>query len=229
MTQEPAAERMPEWEKALRDALATEIVGHPMVALDEVGSTNDVVKAMALHGAPDGLTVLARNQTNGRGRRGRAWVSFPGKAVYLSVLLRPAWKADDVSWLGVLGGVAVAEALGACGVGDLLIKWPNDVLARGRKIAGVLVEPRLGDDSLDFAVLGVGVNVAQLAADWPPDLADIATSCKAEGADLDPDTVAVNVLEHLDRWYRALAQGNRQILLDAWSRLSRSSQMPVID
>lgn len=218
-----------EWARALSAALPTEIVGHPLVAYRAVDSTNDVAKDLALHGGPDGLTVVARTQTHGRGRRGRAWVSFRDQAVYLSVLLRPPWKSDEVTWLGVLGGVAAAEAVAAVGVPNLEIKWPNDVLCRGRKIGGVLVEPRLGDERLAFAVLGVGINVLQTNADWPDDLKPVATSCAAEGSNATCDDVSRAFLGRLDDWYRRLLQGERQSLLEAWSRWSGSPALPELD
>lgn len=225
----PAWKRMPEWDLKLAAGLKTEIVGHPVVALEEVPSTNDVVKELALQGAPDGLAVVAAHQSAGRGRRGRTWVACPGKAVYLSVLLRPAWSAGDVTLLGVLGGVACADAAAELGVANLLIKWPNDVLARGRKLGGVLVEPRLGEERIDFAVVGIGFNVAQQEADWPPDLRDTATSCLGEGCRVTCDEVIQALLRGLDRWYRPDGDLRRAALLAAWSRWSGSERLPHLD
>ena len=222
-------ERLPEWESRLRAGLNTEVVGHPLVAYGAVSSTNDVLKELALKGAPDGLTVVATHQTNGRGRRGRTWVSCPGQAVYLSVLLRPEWPGADVTWLGVLGGVAAAEAASVLGVKELLIKWPNDVLARGRKLGGVLVEPRLGDEHIDFAVLGIGFNVQQQPEDWPGELRDTATSCLAEGVEVASDLVVRTLLEQLDRWYHPAGKDHRTELLSAWSRWSGTDRMPQLD
>lgn len=230
MNPETDAERLPEWGIALAKSLDSELVGHPTVAFNTVSSTNDIAKELALHGAPDGLAVVARSQTQGRGRRGRTWVSRPDQAVYLSVLLRPQqWKAQDATWLGVLGGVATAEAVAAAGVESLLIKWPNDVLVRNRKIGGVLVEPRVGDEVLAFAVIGIGINVSQMQEDWPDELRDVATSCHAEGAIVDRDAVIRHALSRLDQGYRALLAGERQSLLDAWSRWSGSARLPVLD
>lgn len=225
----PSWKRMPEWDLKLAAGLQTETVGHPVVALEEVPSTNDVVKELALQGAPDGLAVVAAHQTAGRGRRGRTWVACPGKAVYLSVLLRPEWPASDVTLLGVLGGVACADAAAELGVADLLIKWPNDVLTRGRKLGGVLVEPRLGEDRIDFAVVGIGFNVAQQEEDWPPDLRASATSCLAEGCRVTGDEVIRALLHSLDRWYRPDADARRAALLSAWSRWCGTERLPQLD
>lgn len=221
--------RLPEWERVLAAELGTETVGHPVVAYASVTSTNDVAKELALKGAPDGLVVVAAEQTAGRGRRGRTWVTCPGQAVYLSVLLRPDWSAGDVTWLGVLGGVAAAEAASELGVKELLVKWPNDVLARGRKLGGVLVEPRLGDEKVDFAVVGIGFNVLQQPEDWPADLREIATSCRAEGCEVTCDQVIRALLRQLDRWYRPAGEEGRADLLAEWSRWSGTERMPHLD
>lgn len=224
-----ALERLPDWESRLAAGLTTEIVGHPLVAYSQVRSTNDVVKELALQGAPDGLTVVADHQTTGRGRRGRTWVAFPGQAVYLSVLLRPEWPSTDVTWLGVLGGVAAAEAAAALGIKDIVIKWPNDVLVRGLKLGGVLVEPRLGEGLIDFAVLGIGFNVLQQQEDWPTELQGTATSCLTEGVSVSCDKVIQVLLEQLDRWYRPAVEDQRSRLLEAWSRWSGTDRMPQLD
>lgn len=229
MEPELESQRAPEWAEELSFRLETDIVGHPLIAFDEVGSTNDVAKQLAIRHAPDGLAVVARHQTHGRGRRGRTWVSFPGQAVYCSVVLRPNWPAGEVSWLGVLGGVAVANALYEIGVSELSIKWPNDILIGPRKIGGVLVEPRVGEGRLDFAVLGIGINVHQSAEDWPTELRDIATSCRAEGVSTTCDAVIRRSLRWLDTWYASLMNGGHQALLEEWSEWSGSDRLPILD
>lgn len=223
-------QRAPQWAFDLYPQLDTEVVGHPLLAFNEVGSTNDVAKQMALNNAPDGLAIVARAQTGGRGRRGRAWACFPGRAVYLSVLLRPpTLPPEEVSWLGILGGIAAANALHESGVKNLRIKWPNDVLVNGKKIGGVLVEPRLGEGKVSFAVIGIGLNVMQEVSEWPEELRDIATSCAAEGAAVSCDAVICRTLHWLDQWYAALLNGRQQSLLDHWARWSGSDRMPVLD
>lgn len=224
-----ASERCTDIEERLKEGLSTATVGHPLLVCRSVASTNDVAKDLALKGAPDGLTVLSIDQTAGRGRRGRTWVSFGEKAVYMSVVLKPEWPAADVTWLGVLGGVAVAGALHELGVRNLSIKWPNDVLVGSRKIAGVLVEPRLGEEDLAFAILGMGVNVGQQSADWPEDLRTIATSCREQGIDVTWDDVIRALVRSVDAWYAKSGDESRKDLLDAWSAWSGSSALPVLD
>jgi len=139
------------------------MLGRPRLHLRSVGSTNARARELAEQGAPHGTLVTASEQTAGRGRQGRSWVTPPGSAIAASVILR---EFDDL--LPLRAGLAVADLAG----GSALVKWPNDVLLDGRKVAGILVEAR----APDWAVVGIGVNVTSV----PPDVADIATSLGRE-------------------------------------------------
>ena len=161
--------------------------GYPRRWLAETASTNDVAREWALTGAPDGALVVAARQTRGRGRRERTWDSPAGTGLYASFVLRPDWPADQAPNLAIVAGMAAFRALEKAGVRDLRMKWPNDVLANGRKICGVLVEPRLGAGRIEFAVAGIGINVGQGADDFPPDLRQPATSCRLENAPISVD------------------------------------------
>ena len=161
--------------------------GYPRRWLAETASTNDVAREWALAGAPDGALVVAARQTRGRGRRERTWDSPAGTGLYVSFVLRPEWPADQAPNLAIVAGMAAFRALEKAGVRDLRMKWPNDVLANGRKICGVLVEPRLGAERIEFAVAGIGINVGQGADDFPPDLRLPATSCRLENAPISVD------------------------------------------
>ena len=127
---------------------------------DELGSTSDRVKALARDGAPEWTVVLADVQAGGRGREGRRWVS-PAGGLYLSVLLRP--RSPQLSLLPLAAGVAVAEAAAELGVATEL-KWPNDVLVSGRKLAGILAEAASSPSGVEWVALGIGVNVAANAS-----------------------------------------------------------------
>ena len=161
--------------------------GYPRRWLAEAASTNDVAREWALTGAPDGALVVAARQTRGRGRRERTWDSPAGTGLYASFVLRPDWPADQAPNLAIVAGMAAFRALEKAGVRDLRMKWPNDVLANGRKICGVLVEPRLGAERIEFAVAGIGINVGQGADDFPPDPRQPATSCRLENAPISVD------------------------------------------
>jgi BirA family transcriptional regulator, biotin operon repressor / biotin---[acetyl-CoA-carboxylase] ligase len=163
------------------------MIGNPRVHHRVADSTNERAKALAGAGAPHGTLVTADEQTAGRGRQGRSWLARPGSAVLMSVVVR-----DTPESLPLAAAVAVAEAVPA----ECLIKWPNDVLVDGRKLAGILVE---GRPQQGWAVLGIGINVSTPAGDFPAELRDIATSLAASIPDA-PDTeeVLAALLERLE-------------------------------
>lgn len=145
-----------------------------------VTSTMDVCRAFAEQGADEGLVVLADEQTAGRGRVGRTWYSPPGQSLYLSILLRPDLHPRQIGWLTMLGALAVTDAIAQFSTlnSQFKLKWPNDVLLNGRKVAGVLVESSLTGDRLDYAVLGIGLNVNTRFDDAPEEVKLCATSLR---------------------------------------------------
>jgi BirA family biotin operon repressor/biotin-[acetyl-CoA-carboxylase] ligase len=177
-------------------------IGHVIHALDEVESTQAVAAGLARAGAPEGTVVTARHQTAGRGRRGRAWWDAPGQSLLVSVLLRPPRPAAQAPQLSLVAGVAVAEALEQAASVAARLRWPNDVLVDGRKIAGILLDAASsGGAGLDHAILGIGINVAQRSL--PEGLERRATSLRlATGATPDPGILLQRLLGCLDRRYR---------------------------
>jgi BirA family biotin operon repressor/biotin-[acetyl-CoA-carboxylase] ligase len=171
-------------------------LGRPRLHLRLVGSTNDRAKALAAAGAPHGTLVTAAEQTAGHGRQGRTWVAAAGEALLMSLVLR-----DPPPLLPLIAAVAVADAVGE----DAAIKWPNDVLVGGRKVAGILVEARLQEQ---WAVLGIGVNVAVQA--FPDELRETAGSLGAGPTGVEP--FLGRLLAELDR---RLAEPVATVL-DAW-------------
>jgi BirA family biotin operon repressor/biotin-[acetyl-CoA-carboxylase] ligase len=147
-------------------------LGLPRLHLRRTDSTNDRARALAIAGAPHGTLVSAGEQRAGRGRQGRTWSAPAGRALLASLVLR-----DVPSLLALASAVAVADVVGD----DALIKWPNDVLVGGRKVAGILAEGRPQEG---WAVLGIGVNVAVREHDLPPELAG-----RAAGLGLEPDAI----------------------------------------
>ena len=199
---------------ALVEALASR--GGPRLPVVEwhesIGSTSDRLKDLARAGAPEWTAVLAERQTGGRGREGRTWQSPPG-GLYLSVLLRP--RSEPASLVPLAAGVAVAEAVASFGVACEL-KWPNDVLASGRKLAGILAEASSGSAGVEWVVLGLGLNVALEASSLPAELRDGVTSLRAEAArEASPEAVAVAVLARLGVWYDALREAPSRVVA-AW-------------
>lgn len=148
-------------------------LGRPRLHLREVGSTNERARELASAGAPHGTLVTASSQTAGRGRQGRRWFAPPGSALLLSLVLR---EPDPL--LSLRAGLAVADVAGP----DAQVKWPNDVLLHGRKLAGVLVEARPQEG---WSVVGIGVNVALDPADLPPELRERAATLGRAAGELE--------------------------------------------
>jgi BirA family biotin operon repressor/biotin-[acetyl-CoA-carboxylase] ligase len=166
--------------------------------LDSTPSTNDEARRLGNEGAGEGTIVLAERQTAGRGRHGRAWESPERLGLYLSVLLRPAEPVDGIGRYAVGAAVAVCAACRAQ-VGDGVgLKWPNDVIVEGLKLAGILAELRQGVSTLEL-ILGVGVNVNQTTEDLPASLQRTATSLRivGKGEVFDRTAVAAALLEEL--------------------------------
>ncbi len=179
---------------------------------EAIGSTSDRLKDLARSGAPEWTAILAERQTGGRGREGRTWQSPPG-GLYLSVLLRPG--AGPVSLLPLATGVAVAEAVAEFGVAGEL-KWPNDVLVSGRKLAGILAEASSASAGVEWVVLGIGVNVALDPGSLPAELRAGVTSLHAEGArEASTVGVAAAVLARLGVWYDAVREAPSRVVA-AW-------------
>ena len=158
--------------------------------LDSTGSTNEVAAYMAWTGAPEGTVIMARLQTQGRGRRGRQWHAQAGQNLLMSVVLRPTFPAARFYELAFVAAVAVAGCLEECGV-RVALKWPNDVLVDENKIAGILVETAAG-----AAIMGVGIDVLQ--CDFQTDLRTQPTSLDlCDSKCLDVDELADTLLRHL--------------------------------
>lgn len=186
----------------------TDVVGREVLCFSELDSTNTYLKQLALDGAADGTAVIAAHQTAGRGRMDRTFQSPAGKGLYLSVLLRPELPPEGFLPVTALAGVAVCHAVEAlCGVRPGL-KWPNDPVLRGRKLAGILTELVVGEDGKPAIVLGIGVNLCQRPEDFTADVAAMATSLEAEGYAVSCETMAAALLRELDRMYGVLLRGD---------------------
>lgn len=200
-------------------------IGRRVHWLESTGSTNDVAARLAESGAEEGTTVVAEMQTAGRGRHGRAWFSPPGAGLYASVIVRPGSgqysDENPAALLTLASGVAIAEAVRAVTGLPAEIKWPNDVLIAGRKLAGILAESAVQAGVLQFVVVGFGVNLQPAA--YPPQLASRVTSIEAETTrPADGALMLAEILAALGERYGDLRAGRFDVILSAWRRLALS-------
>ncbi len=200
----------------LRPLLNTHDVGQVLHWYPEIGSTSDRAKELAEAGAEHGEVVVAESQTAGRGRRGRTWASPGWKNLYFSVVLRPDLPPSRAPELTLVASIAVCDALAQAGVRSG-IKWPNDVLAGGRKIAGILTELAAEPDRVHWVVLGVGVNVNAQAEDFPEELRGEATSVLIERGQPAPRALfAAACLTALETWIDRHAEKGFGDIREAW-------------
>lgn len=200
--------------------------GYVVHAFTEVGSTNDVARDLLRRGAPARTVVHAQAQTGGRGRDGRSWISPPGN-LYVSIGLRPRGRPGDVAQLGFAAALAVADTVDRLVVaaGPATIKWPNDVLLGGSKIAGILLESDgVRSDGVDALVVGVGINVAG----DPPGTRIPATCLRRAGAAVDVDAVLGLFLDRFEHRYRLWEDQGFAPVRDAWLSRAHGLGAPVV-
>ncbi len=193
-------------------------LGTELHELELCDSTNDEAAALAAAGAPHGAVVVAGGQRRGRGRLGRSWYSPPGENLYLSCVLRPDISAAALPPATLAAGVAVAETVTGFGV-RASVKWPNDVLARGRKLAGLLTEMSTRGARVDHLILGIGVNLGSRS--FPPELDAIATSIAREtGREVTPAQFRERLLPGLEIWLDRFFAGGVPAVGPAWTAWS---------
>ena len=211
---EPALD--PALTRAYASCLPGRRLGGPLRAYPTVASTQAVARAWAQAGAPEGAVVLADHQTAGRGRLGRPWAAPTGTGLLFSVVLRPPLPLARWAEIPLAAGCAIAEGLEAVSGLAVRLKWPNDVMAEGRKLAGILAEGVAGPAPV--VVLGIGVNVSQAEGDWPPDLAGQAASLAILGAPVAREPLLAALLDRLDAWYGVLLEEGFAPVRAAWRR-----------
>ena len=200
--------------------------GFTLHHVETIGSTNDEAARLASSGAPSGTIVLADRQTKGRGRLGRTWQSVPGN-LHASILLRPDCTLQAASELSLLAGVVLAELLARQGPDDLdlALKWPNDVLIDGAKVAGILLESG-GDrgDRLAYVVIGVGVNVACSPDDMPYPVTSLAAAGFPE---LSPGNWLFAYISSLTIWLDQWQRDGFAVVREAWRARSHGLGGPI--
>lgn len=189
--------------------LGTRLVARQVVYQEETGSTNDDARSLAQSGAPEGTLVLADHQSRGRGRLNRSWTAPPGSSLLMSLVFRPDLPPAAVQGLTMACGVGVAEGVEAQTGLTVGLKWPNDILVDGLKVGGMLTEISLGARGIDFAIVGIGLNVNLHPGDLPDDLLVKANSLSAAcGRPVSRLALLQEILRRIDARYQALVGGH---------------------
>lgn len=206
----------------MRAKLSSRIFGRVLEYHARVGSTNDVILDMAEQAAPHGAVCLADEQSAGRGRRGYGWFSPPGCGIWASVLLRPRLSADRTPPLTLCAAAAVAPVLETAAGVSVEIKWPNDLLMEGRKVAGILAESRVVSGDEPVIVIGMGINVNHTRGQFPDELSASATSLRIEsGRPVGREDLFLAILASLESAYgHYLASGPASLLAEVDARLA---------
>jgi len=209
-------------EQALRKDLKTRLFGSKIYTFDTIDSTNNCARALAGCWANEGTVIIAEQQTAGKGRLGRAWQANPNENLTFSIILRPSLPPDALNTFPLSVAVAVAEAVETATKLHVECKWPNDLLIKGKKFAGILLEGSVKQNTIEYVVIGIGVNVNQQS--FAGELQSTATSLRLEtGTDLDRTLVFHEILRSLERNYRVLCTRGFDTVLPRW--LSHSTMI----
>jgi BirA family biotin operon repressor/biotin-[acetyl-CoA-carboxylase] ligase len=193
--------------------------GQNILRLDVTDTTMREAAEWAERNAPEGTLILAEEQTAGRGRLGRHWISERGLGIYGSLILRPNVTPARATILTLVVGLGIARGIGEAAGRQCDIRWPNDVLLNDRKCCGVLVELAAGQDRVAYAVAGFGINVNHES--MPADLAETATSLRIEtGCEFVREAVLDAVLKHTQRYYEMFLERGGAAIIEAFSRAS---------
>ena len=215
----------------LESRMDTKWAGHPVSFYDAVNSTNLRAKLDADNGAPEGALVVADMQTAGRGRRGRTWSSPAGLNVYFTLILKPQYVPDKASMVTLVMALAVAEGIReTCGV-EAGIKWPNDIVAKGKKVCGILTEMSVERDFIHHVVIGVGINVG--LQEFAPELAATATSLQAEcGRNVPKAALVANIMKAFEKHYEVFrGKADLSGLIGSYNEMlvNRDREVRVLD
>lgn len=184
-------------------------------------STNLAAKELARKGAPHGTLVIAEAQTGGRGRLDRSWVSPPNKGAWFSIILRPPVEYARLPQITLLAAVAIREAIREETHLPAGIKWPNDILIRGRKVCGILTEVKGEMDRVEYVVLGIGINLNLQEEDFPPQIRMLATSLRLElGEPIPRAEFVALLLSKLEGWYELWANEGFEPVRSTWKKAS---------
>lgn len=194
-----------------------QLIGKRTCVMETTTSTNDEAIKYASAQEPEGLVVLSESQTLGRGRMGRKWSSPKGKGLWFSALLRPNLTANECTQLTIAAAVSLRRAINDITEVTPDIKWPNDLLVKGRKIAGILTEMQAELDCVKYVIVGVGVNVNQNGDEFPEQFRKIATSLKTiTGVPINRTALAVAIFQEMDKDYKRITHGRFNEIAQEW-------------
>lgn len=213
-------------ERELRKGLKTTTFGRKIYTFQTIDSTNNCAKAVANVGGPEGIVVIAEEQTAGKGRLGRRWLANPNENLTFSLLLRPAVHAEVIHQLPLFVGIALAEAIEKTTGIRAECKWPNDILLNRKKVAGILVEGSLKENFVEYVVVGIGINVNQTV--FPTDLAGKATSLRLEcKREIDRVALFRDILTALEVMYQRGRQHGFGFVVPRWMERTSMLNKPI--
>lgn len=197
----------------------TKIIGRDIHVFEQTTSTNDVIEKLARDGVREGVVVFAESQTKGRGRLGRKWLSPARKGLWFSVLLRPDVRPQETTQLTVASATALRRAIFSETNLQPEIKWPNDILIGGKKVAGILTEMSAELDRVRYVILGMGIDVNLDASEFPAELKKTATSLKIETNEtISRAELATAILREWDEDYLRVCSGKFSGIADEWEK-----------
>ncbi len=206
----------------IKDGLDTRYIGREIYCFDEVDSTNIIAKELAEDDAREGTVVIAKTQTRGRGRRGKKWIS-PRGGIWMSIILRPEIPPAEAPHLTLVTGVAVAKTLKREFGLDVGIKWPNDILIRDRKVCGILTEAHARFNTIEYIVVGIGIDTNVDVDLFPEEFREGATSLKKElGREVDSVDLIRKLLVEFEKVYDDFKNGGFPEILNEWRRFSKT-------
>jgi len=201
----------------IKPILKTKWMGRTIHYFHTLDSTNSKAYQLALNGAEEGEVVIAESQEKGRGRLGRHWFSPPFLNLYLSVVLRPKISPHQAPLITLMAAIATVDAIQKFSGLLPLIKWPNDILLRDRKVAGLLNEIHSEMDRIHFVILGIGVNLNMDRKMFSKEIRPVATSLKIEmEQSISRKAFLQFLLQELERWYMVFMKQGSAVILKAW-------------
>lgn len=201
--------------------------GKERILLESVDSTNEYAKSMLKKGAVHGTLIVAKQQLNGRGRRGRRWVSAPGDGIFMSLIVQPKLPLDKTALTTLIAALAVTEAVKEVACISPGIKWPNDILIKEKKVCGILTELEVSHNRPSFVIVGIGINVNMKVL--PLQLKDIATSLYMQtGVRYENDKIIDSCMRHFETFYEEYqAAGDFHVLKELYQSYSLNLGRPV--